>query len=673
MKKITLILSLLILLTAYHQRAAAQCQVTTVSMPDGTTTAYTCPQDGNPDVVMFANTNTSGSSYAYAITNNNYEVLAIETNNFHDFDNAPPGNCFVWGFSYTGNLIAQPGGSVFSLQFSDGCWNISKNAISIVRDVPDGGTVATPQGHTQVFVCLDDGIPDFIGFTNNSTSNANYTYVITDDQNNILGLPDISYHDFSTAPPGTCRVWGLSYTGRLTAMTGMNINTDALADNCYDLSANYIEVVRNTVDGGAVMMPNGLTFRTICTMDGNPDVVMFTNTSTSTANYAYAITNNANVILAIETNNFHDFDNAPTGTCRVWGFSYTGDIAAQPGESVFTTRFSSGCYQISSTAITVQRTAVNGGMVAMPSGATVRYTCPGDGNPDVVMFTNTSTTNTNYRYVITDDQNNILGLPPSNSQDFDGAPAGVCRVWGLAYTGNFLAEPGDNIDSVAVSDGCYGFSSNYITINRDEPNGGMVATDNGETSINLIVGDGMPDVVTFTHNGHSNSNYAYIITDDQNNILGLPPSNSQDFDGAPPGTCLVWGLSYTGMITAQVGDNINMVALTNDCYDLSDNYIEVVRSMPGPNLSNNQIQVTLSPNPTPDRLFIDVQTDQEEQTSVPVVVSVYNLTGRLVFTKRFPAITTTRMTVHLGHLREGLYRLAVQSGQLYKNLNFVKQ
>ena len=39
-------------------------------------------------------------------------------------------------------------------------------------------------------------------------------------------------------------------------------------------------------------------------------------------------------------------------------------------------------------------------------------------------------------------QNNILGFPGGNSQDFEGAGAGVCRVWGLAYTGNITAAIG---------------------------------------------------------------------------------------------------------------------------------------------------------------------------------------------------------------------------------------
>ena len=583
MTKIFQLIMLLAFSFAGQQTANAQCQVTRITSDNDLNVVYTCPQDGNPDVVNFSNTNTSGSNYAYAITDADKMILAIETNGFFDFDNAPPGNCLVWGFSYTGNLTAQAGSSVFSTQFSDGCYSISQNYVSVIRETPNGGTVATPTGETSIYACLNDGFSDFVGFSNTSNSSANYRYVITDDQNNILGLPPTAFLDFSGAGVGTCRVWGLSYTGNLTAAVGQNAATVALSDNCFELSSNFITVDRNEVDGGRVTMPNGNVFREVTVQDGTPDVVMFVNTSTAPANYAYAITNESNEILEITTDAQMDFDGAPPGTCRVWGFSYSGAITAQAGESVFGT-FSSGCYEISSSAITVYRragnpNAVDGGMVAMPSGATTRYTCPGDGIDDIVMFTTTSAS-TNYTYVITDDQNNILGLPPTNSQNFEGAGVGVCRVWGLAFTGNITAAVGDNAAAIDLSDDQFELSSNYIEIVRDMPDGGTVAMPSGATERYTCTQDGNADVVMFTHQTNSRSQYRYVITDDQNNILGLPPGDSNDFDGAPAGTCRVWGLSYTGMITAAVGDNAADVALTNGCFDLSDNFITIVRDQP---------------------------------------------------------------------------------------------
>lgn len=577
MNKIYQLLSLFLLLFT-SQTIFAQCQVATVSTPNGANVVYTCPQDGNPDIINFTNTNTSNSNFAYAITDENNNILAIETSNSFDFDGAPAGNCLVWGFSYTGTITAEAGESVFSTQFSEGCWLISPNAISVVRDTPAGGTVATPSGETEVYVCLNDGISDFVGFTNTSNSNAKYTYVVTDDQNNILGLPPTPFLDFAGAGVGVCRVWGLSYTGELTAGMGDNAATTTLSDNCFELSSNFITVTRNEVDGGEISTPSGDIFVEVCTLDGTPDIVEFTNTSTTSANYVYAITDDNNNLLTTTANTSFDFDDVPAGTCRVWGFSYTGDITAQMGESVFSTQFSAGCWEISTTAITVNRIGVDGGTVAMPSGATTRYTCPGDGNDDIVMFTHSTTSNVNYAYVVTDDQNNILGLPPGNSQNFEGAGVGICRVWGLAYTGTITAQAGDNAATVALSDNCFDLSDNFITIVRDNPDGGTVQTTTGETSVSLCAGDGIDDIVDFEHTTISNAAYGYVITDDQNNILGLPGGNSQNFEGAGGGICRIWGLSYTGTVTAQPGDNAATVALSNECFELSANFITVERT-----------------------------------------------------------------------------------------------
>ena len=205
------------------------------------------------------------------------------------------------------------------------------------------------------------------------------------------------------------------------------------------------------------------------------------------------------------------------------------------GDNAAVVDLTDDCFELSSNFIEVVRTGIEGGTVAMPSGATTRYVCVGDGNPDEVTFTNTSTASANYVYVITDDNNIILGLPPGDMQDFEGAGAGICRVWGLSYTGNITAMVGDDAAAIPLSDECYGLSSNYIEIIRDVPDGGMVATDEGEIAVVTCVGDGMPDVITFTNTSASALNYAYVITDENNVILGIPPGDMQDFDGA--GSC----------------------------------------------------------------------------------------------------------------------------------------
>ena len=664
----------------------AQCTAvpgSIVQTPDGQQRVYTCPGDGNADIVQFSNNTSSSANYAYVITDNTNTILAVNVGDQFDFEPAGTGTCRVFGFSYNGTITAQPGDLVYTTRFSDDCWYISNNAIEVVRDEADGGTVSIANGGTSYYACLGDGNPDIVAFTNSGASGSNYAYVITDDNNKILALPSGNFANFANAPAGICRVWGLAYTGMITAQAGDNAAAVALSDGCFDLSDNYIEVIRNSVDGGQVAMPSGEVVTNLCTGDGVADVVNFTNNSSSTADYAYVVTDGNNNILAINVGTSFDFDIAPAGVCRVFGFSYTGNIMAQAGDLVYSTRFSDGCYLISSNAITVYRENVDGGTVAMPSGATTRYTCPGDGNDDIVMFTHTTNSNANYAYVITDDNNNILGLPPANSQNFEGAGEGVCRVWGLSYTGNITAQPGDNAAAVALSDDCFDLSDNFIEIMRSNPEGGTVSLLDNSTSISVCVGDGIDDVLEFAHSTGSGARYAYVITDDNNNILGLPSGNSQNFEGAGVGTCRVWGLSYTGTITAEAGDNAAQVDLSNDCFELSTNFIEVRRETcftnPGTSgfslsQANEQILSTLqlAPNPVVETLEVRFENDALDQETG--ILQVYSLSGQLQLEQQI-AIDRGVNNVELAveQLASGLYFVRLQGSAIQVSKRFVKQ
>ena len=106
-----------------------------------------------------------------------------------------------------------------------------------------------------------------------------------------------------------------------------------------------------------------------------------------------------------------------------------------------------------------------------------------------------------------DPDGNILGVPPSNSQNFEGAGVGTCLVWGLSYSGALTAAPGDNVNTDALSDGEYDLSDNYITVYRDEPDGGTVATTDGETEVTITAGDGADDIIEFASEGTSNSKF----------------------------------------------------------------------------------------------------------------------------------------------------------------------
>ena len=552
----------------------------TVSTPDGATEVATCAGDGMDDIVMFAHETASGANYAYVITDEEGNILGLPPGNEQNFEGAGEGVCLVWGLSYTGEILAEPGQNALEIALTDGCFELSDNFITVTRTGADGGTVSTVDGAMEVMTCAGDGEDDVIMFTHETSSDANFAYVVTDREGTILGLPPGNEVNFEGAGEGVCLVWGLSYTGELTAELGQNALEVALSDGCFDLSDDFVTVTRTGVDGGTVTTAEGETEIAVCAGDGEDDVIMFAHeTSASGSNFAYVVTDNEGTILGLPPGNEVNFEGAGEGVCYVWGLSYTGKVIAELGQNAFEVDLVEGCSDLSEGFVTVTRTGVDGGTVSTVDGASEAAVCAGDGEDDVIMFMHETSSEANFAYVVTDREGTILGLPPGNEVNFEGAGEGVCLVWGLSYTGELTAELGQNALEIELTDGCFDLSEDFVTVTRTGVDGGTVTTAEGESEVTVCAGDGEDDVIMFTHETTaSGSNFAYVVTDNEGTILGLPPGNEVNFEGAGEGVCYVWGLSYTGEIIAELGQNALEVALVDGCSDLSESFVTVTRT-----------------------------------------------------------------------------------------------
>lgn len=223
------------------------------------------------------------------------------------------------------------------------------------------------------------------------------------------------------------------------------------------------------------------------------------------------------------------------------------------------------------------QTDCEGGSIATVTGDTIVYTCPGDTLPDIVVFSNTADTAANFIYVVTDTNTVILDVSTSDSIDFEGAGEGICWVWGLSYTDTLRATVGDTASTTVLSDSCADLSDNYITVIRAVPDGGVVSTVDGATDATVCLTDTVSDVLEFAVNGNSAAQFTYVVTDTANVILEVPSGKRVDFSTAGVGISRVWGLSYTGTITAALGDTASQVSLTDDCFSLSTNFVTVSR------------------------------------------------------------------------------------------------
>ena len=239
---------------------------------------------------------------------------------------------------------------------------------------------------------------------------------------------------------------------------------------------------------------------------------------------------------------------------------------------------------------------ISGGSISTSDSLVV---CADDGNDDFIDVSLTGNVGANSAWVITDDLGNILALPPAPPFNFEGAGAGTCLIWHVSYNGTLTgAEVGNNASDL---EGCFSLS-NPIPVERLTGPDCMGCNVEGGILVGgpfeFCVGDSIPDFIGLNEIQLSNNegpNSQWVVTDDQGNILGLPPSfDVVNFDDAPAGTCLVWHMSYDGMLEgAEMGLNAMDI---KGCYSLS-NPVTVVRNSPvggvlegGPLLAKNGME-----------------------------------------------------------------------------------
>ena len=515
--------------------------------------------DGEEDNVSGIElTDNVGSNSAWIVTDDQGNILGLPpTPEVVDFDGAGPGVCFIYHISFEDGLEGLEGGNNINTDF-DGVYDLS-NGISVTRILTDGGELTGGP-----FEFIIDGEADNVsGIELTGNEGPNFAWIVTDDQGNILGLPPTpEVVDFDGAGPGTCFIYHIAFADGLTGLEGgSNINTDLAG--CFDLS-NGIEVVRlPQVDGG---MLTGGPFE-FC-IDGEEDNVSGIElTDNVGSNSAWIVTDDQGNILGLPpTPEVVDFDGAGPGVCFIYHISFEDGLEGLEGGNNINTDFD-GVYDLSN-GISVTRILTDGGEL---TGGPFEFIIDGEAD-NVSGIELTGNEGPNFAWIVTDDQGNILGLPPTPEVvDFDGAGPGTCFIYHIAFADGLTGlEGGSNINSDLA--GCFDLSNGIEVVRLPQVDGGMLTGGPFEFCI-----DGEEDNVSgieLTDNVGSNS--AWIVTDDQGNILGLPPTPEVvDFDGAGPGVCFIYHISFEdGLVGLEGGNNINTDF--DGVYDLS-NGISVTR------------------------------------------------------------------------------------------------
>lgn len=516
------------------------------------------------------------ASYAYVLTNTANRIIAILPGNSFQPAGLPLGNYRIWGLSYSGNILAQAGDDAAAVALSDACFDLSDNFIPVALQDVNGGEISIAGGGNQA-LCVGDGDADVVSFSAAGGSGASYIWVVTDaDGEQVLAVSTSNDIDFEGFASGSVLVWGLAYSGTLNAQPGQSVAEALQGLECFDLSENAVALHLTRTNGGEVTIAGGATSINVCTGDGVSDELSFTNTSDASENYAYVVTDGNNNIIALSASGVVDFEGGGVGVVRVWGLSYSGNLLAQVGDNAASTTLSDGCYDLSDNFVTVDLRRTNGGNVSITGGAVFATVCANDGAADVLSFNNNSGFAPNYAYIVTNENNVVQSISTTGMIDFEGSGSGIVRVWGVAYTGNLLVAPGDDAAAVALSDECFDLSDNYVVVDRETVDGGMIMTPFGQTQLEFCGGDGFPDQAVYFSTMQAFGNFTFLITDANNTLLVQTTSNFTDFESFGAGTFRVWGLSYTGHVTLQPGDNVSSATLSDRCFDLSDNFLTIV-------------------------------------------------------------------------------------------------
>jgi hypothetical protein len=521
-------------------------------------------------------------------------------------------------------------------------------------------------GSTAYTICAGDGTPDPLSVSLTGAEGENSSWVITDEDFNILGLPPGPPFDLEGAGEGVCLIWHASSNGTLE---GVEVGGNALEiEGCLSLS-NPIVVTRvaapEELSGGAISTMDPTE---ICAGDGVEDLIDVMLEGASGTNSGWVITDVDGNILGLPAGPPFDLEGAGTGVCLIWHISFEDGLkGVAVGNNAADLQ---GCFALSN-PITVTRTGVQGGSITLAGGGMDTSICVGDGNEDPFNVVLMDKEGKNSAWVITDANGNILGIPPGPPFNLEGAGTGVCLVWHLSFEDGLEgAIVGNN---AADLQGCYSLS-NPITVNRTGVNGGTITLVSGGVDTSICVGDGVADPFQVVLSEAEGANSAWVITNEAGEILGIPAGPPFDLEGAGEGVCLVWHLSFEdGLVGAEVGAN---AADLSGCFSLS-NPIAVTRVSSGPECGTilgrkgfSEKMYEVFPNPVTSILNIKMQIESDKEAEI----SVTNAAGQQVISRDLARLYLGEVIrLDVSGIDKGYYFIKVESASGSEIKPFVVQ
>ena len=534
-----------------------------------------CVGDGVADILTDADvslTAGTGDHNMWVVTDQSGITIIKMENDLSDidFENSPRGSCLLWSVSYNMTLNGLGVGADFTILPECA---VRSNFITISHLENKGGIITTD---LSLEFCVGDGDPDYIPAGSISLTDnlgANSQWLITDGNGIIINAPLNSYTDvnLNQHAAGTCYLLHMSYDGPLVGL-GMGGSIHDIT-GCQMMS-NSLPLIKNdciVIEGGQL---SGGPF-SLCTGDGEPDLLSGIAISGNTGNNNVMILTDADGVIMSQVSNInsYDFDNTGAGTCLLWHLTFElGLTGADIGNNILTDLVGKSAL---SNSITINK---NQPMAGTLEGGPFTF-CVGDGQEDRIRTADLTHSGNNSQegiWLITDENEiTILGMASHiNDIDFDNSDEGNCSLLYVAYDGPLMGLQTDQPLSGLV--GCFSIT-NSVSIIKNRVAGGTL--DNGTGFVQFCVGDGVADFIpagSISLSGNIGDTETWVITNTAGNAIIAVPDSPYDFDfeSTGRGTYVLWSLSSVGPVEGlEVGADF---AVIQGCADRS-NFITIFR------------------------------------------------------------------------------------------------
>lgn len=470
----------------------------------------------------------------------------------------------------------------------------------------DSTSILFDNGESSVFICSGNGVADPLNITVEGEIGEAAQWVVTDEDGNVLALPPALPIDLEGAPAGVCLIYHINAVDTVQSLV-VGVNIDMLF-GCFQIS-NPLSVIRDGVDGGQLLTPDGLDRLSICIGEGSIDSVDVNLEGEIGDTSVWIVTNSRNIILALPGPPPYSLEASGDTLWKIYSISFNTPVAGLVSGGILDS-LKGSCFSLSNPVLVFRNEGTEptqGGALQTVNGLTELTFCTSDGIPDTFSVTVQGDVGARQSWVITDTAGMILGIPSSQPFNFEGVPTGVCLLWNLRYGPGIMGlDVGANVFNLKGT--CFGLS-NPITVNRVGLPAGVLQFADSTGELNICAGDGVPDPFSVILTGNGGTDSTWLFTDSDSIVIGVPVQPPFDLDRAGPGTCLVWHIAHNGEVGfIPNGTHINEIG---GCIAISNPITVIRQGVAGGTLTlTDSISTTLEicagdDNPDPFEVIVD--------------------------------------------------------------------